>query len=68
VDFGLLGDYDAMPDLEELGTYLEDALAELLAAAGATRSKAGAAKSGNSTRPANAKAKAKRPGASGSRA
>ncbi len=30
VDFGLLGDYDAMPDLEEFGQMLEDALAELL--------------------------------------
>ncbi len=33
VDFGLLGDYDAMPDLESVGEYIEDALAELLAAA-----------------------------------
>jgi WS/DGAT/MGAT family acyltransferase len=30
VDFGLLGDYDAMPDLEDFGGMLEDALAELL--------------------------------------
>jgi diacylglycerol O-acyltransferase / wax synthase len=30
VDFGLLGDYDAMPDLEDLGGMLEDALAELV--------------------------------------
>jgi WS/DGAT/MGAT family acyltransferase len=34
VDVGLLGDYDAMPDLEDLGRYVEDALAELLKAAG----------------------------------
>ena len=33
IDFGLLGDYDAMPDLEEFGTMLEDSLAELLKAA-----------------------------------
>ena len=33
VDFGLLGDYDAMPDLESVGEYIEDSLAELLAAA-----------------------------------
>ena len=33
VDFGLLGDYDAMPDLERFGGMLEDSLAELLAAA-----------------------------------
>jgi diacylglycerol O-acyltransferase len=30
VDFGLLGDYDAMPDLEDVGRMLEDALEELL--------------------------------------
>jgi diacylglycerol O-acyltransferase / wax synthase len=30
VDFGLLGDYDAMGDIEKFGEMLEDALAELL--------------------------------------
>jgi WS/DGAT/MGAT family acyltransferase len=34
LDFSLLGDYDAMPDIEDLGGYVEDALAELLVAAG----------------------------------
>ncbi len=29
MDFGLLGDYDAMPDLDELGRDLEVALEEL---------------------------------------
>jgi diacylglycerol O-acyltransferase / wax synthase len=33
LDFGLLGDYDAMPDLESVGRFLEDSLAELLDAA-----------------------------------
>jgi WS/DGAT/MGAT family acyltransferase len=33
VEFGLLGDYDAMPDLEEVGLALEESLGELLAAA-----------------------------------
>ena len=33
VEFGLLGDYDAMPDLDDVGRHLEEALAELLAAA-----------------------------------
>jgi diacylglycerol O-acyltransferase len=33
VEFGLLGDYDAMSDLEDVGRHLEDALSELLAAA-----------------------------------
>ena len=30
VDFGLLADYDAMPDLEDFGEMLEESLAELL--------------------------------------
>jgi len=34
MDFGLLGDYDAMPDLEELGDALRGSLAELVEAAG----------------------------------
>jgi hypothetical protein len=33
VDFGLLGDYDAMPDLADVGQYIEDALTEMLEAA-----------------------------------
>jgi len=33
MDFGLLGDYDAMPDLDEFGRDLEVALEELLIAA-----------------------------------
>jgi diacylglycerol O-acyltransferase / wax synthase len=35
MDFGLLGDYDAMPDLERLGEMLDESLDELLAAADA---------------------------------
>jgi len=43
MDFGLLGDYDAMPDLDELGRDLEVALEELLIAAKkATKGKGGA--------------------------
>src|SRR3954469_12012937 len=34
MDFGLLGDYDALPDIEELGAALHSALAELVEAAG----------------------------------
>jgi diacylglycerol O-acyltransferase / wax synthase len=34
VDFGLLGDFDSMPDLDVFADYLEDALAELMQAAG----------------------------------
>ena len=33
VHFGLLGDYDAMPDLERFGKHLEDCLAQMLTAA-----------------------------------
>jgi diacylglycerol O-acyltransferase len=33
IDFGLLGDYDAMPDLEDLGDALRASLAELVEAA-----------------------------------
>ena len=46
VDFGLLADYDAMPDLEDFGRMLEDAQAELLAAA-RKLSKAGARQNGS---------------------
>jgi diacylglycerol O-acyltransferase / wax synthase len=46
VDFGLLGDYDAMPDLEAFGGYLEDSLSELLKAA-RKRSKAAASSNGS---------------------
>jgi diacylglycerol O-acyltransferase len=37
MDFGLLGDYDAMPDLEQLAAMFDESLAELLAAAGAAK-------------------------------
>jgi WS/DGAT/MGAT family acyltransferase len=33
VDFGLLADYDAMPDIDAFASHLEESLAELLAAA-----------------------------------
>jgi WS/DGAT/MGAT family acyltransferase len=33
VDFGLLADYDALPDIDAFATHLEESLAELLAAA-----------------------------------
>ena len=33
IDFGLLGDYDALPDLEDLGEDLRHSLAELVEAA-----------------------------------
>ena len=48
VDFGLLADYDAMPDLAELAEMLEDALAELLEAARA-HAKAAARSNGSAS-------------------
>jgi diacylglycerol O-acyltransferase / wax synthase len=38
VDFGLLGDYDAMPDLDFVGQSIKGSLGELLRAAGTTPS------------------------------
>ena len=48
LNFGLLGDYDALPDLDDLAAALRDAIAELAAAAGVakkTRVRASAARS-----------------------
>ena len=42
VDFGLLGDYDAMPDIDEFGELLEEALAEMLDTARSATASAGA--------------------------
>jgi hypothetical protein len=39
MDFGLLGDYDALPDLEELGDALKTSLEELVVAAGGRKPK-----------------------------
>jgi WS/DGAT/MGAT family acyltransferase len=38
VNFGLIGDYDGMPDLEDLAQDLEDSITELIKAAGGRRS------------------------------
>ena len=51
MDFGLLGDYDAMHDLEEFGAMVDDSLTELLDAAKKRRSSNGQAKQ----KPAGAK-------------
>jgi diacylglycerol O-acyltransferase / wax synthase len=37
IDFGLLADYDTLPDVDEVGALVEDSLDELLEAAGARR-------------------------------
>jgi WS/DGAT/MGAT family acyltransferase len=49
IDFGLIGDYDAMPDLDDLAADLEASIAELSEATGGTapkRSRAGARTNG----------------------
>jgi diacylglycerol O-acyltransferase / wax synthase len=58
LDYGLLGDYDAMPDIDVVADGIEASLAELLAAArgraGRTRAGGrGAASHGNGTAPAD---------------
>ena len=57
MDFGLLGDYDAMPDLERVGEMLQASLAELLEAAEA---EAGAPAS-NGKRGLSSRARTSRP-------
>jgi diacylglycerol O-acyltransferase / wax synthase len=49
LDFSLLGDYDAMPDIDLIGEYVEEALEELLVAAG--RPPAGPSSRGRTSRP-----------------
>src|ERR671915_352571 len=57
MDFGLLGDYDAMPDLERLGEMLSDSLAELVDAADA----ATAVPVSNGRAPVSSRARTSRP-------
>ena len=58
MDFGLLGDYDAMPDLERLGELIEESLAELLEAAA---EKDGAPAANGKSRVASSRARTSRP-------
>ena len=61
LDFGLLGDYDAVPDLEKLAGFFEESLEELLKAAGKSRRvKSPKAKPKATPRKTAAKAKPKR--------
>ena len=53
LNFGLLGDYDALPDLDDLTAALRDAIAELAAAAGVPRAN-GRAPTRTRRRPARA--------------
>jgi diacylglycerol O-acyltransferase / wax synthase len=67
LNFGLLADYDTMPDLEHLADRLHDAIAELAAAAGVEDRRNGRAKT-PAGRQARAKAKgAAKPKGSGAR-
>ena len=52
IDFGLLGDFDAMPDLEDVGRDLSASLAELVEAAKAASSANGRAQPARKTAPA----------------
>jgi WS/DGAT/MGAT family acyltransferase len=59
MDFGLLGDFDAMPDLEDFARYVDESLGELLAAANARNGAAPSRKAPAKKRaPAKQKAKA----------
>src|SRR5215211_4461399 len=51
MDFGLLGDYDAMPDLERVGELLGESLEELLAAARAVADRNGVSTRARTSRP-----------------
>jgi diacylglycerol O-acyltransferase len=50
IDFGLLGDYDALPDIETIADGIEDGLAQLRGAARAREARAAAAR-GDGARP-----------------
>jgi diacylglycerol O-acyltransferase / wax synthase len=61
IDFGLLGDYDALPDIDTIADGIEDGLAELRAAARAREARAAGARDDGSV-PGEA-ARAQRPAA-----
>jgi diacylglycerol O-acyltransferase len=51
MDFGLLGDFDAMPDLDAVGEMFEQARDELLTAARAQKSNGAPSNRGRTSRP-----------------
>ncbi|MFL5816744.1 MAG: WS/DGAT/MGAT family O-acyltransferase [Conexibacter sp.] len=60
IDFGLLGDYDALPDIETIADGIEDGLAQLRTAARAKETRAaGARAAGDGAAPARAEASAR---------
>ena len=50
INFGLLGDYDTLPDLDDIGGLLEESLDELLAAAGAGKRRGGSLRAPDGSR------------------
>jgi len=62
LDFGLLGDYDAMPDLEQLAGHFDAALDELLDAARAARPAKPGKRAAGAKKPGKRAAGAKKPG------
>ncbi|HEX7291659.1 MAG TPA: wax ester/triacylglycerol synthase family O-acyltransferase [Conexibacter sp.] len=66
IDFGLLGDYDALPDIETIADGIEDGLAQLKAAARAKEARAAGARADGAT-PARAPRR-RRPGTRPARA
>jgi diacylglycerol O-acyltransferase / wax synthase len=70
LDFGLLGDYDAVPDLERMAGFFEESLEELLEAAGKSRGRKRAkpARTAKPAKPRTAKPKAAKPKAAPKRA
>jgi diacylglycerol O-acyltransferase / wax synthase len=62
IDFGLLGDYDALPDIETIAEGIEDGLAQLKAAARTKEARTAAARTGeDDASPDGAAARASRP-------
>ena len=61
IDFGLLGDYDAMGDLDVFGDYLEESLAELLKAARKQNASAARANGSKKSAPGKARSSSKAP-------
>jgi hypothetical protein len=59
IDFGLLGDYDAMPDLDDFAGYLDDARQELVDAA------TGGGKNGASSRARTSRPRTSSPASTG---
>jgi diacylglycerol O-acyltransferase / wax synthase len=55
IDFGLLGDYDALPDVETIAEGIEDGLAQLRAAARAKEARAAGARTGPASQQASAR-------------